>query len=243
VLDLGHSRVQIIDRRSGGIVGSVGQDNKAEENFSLPTNISTDQKGNVYVTNIGNGRIIKLDRDGHFLSGAGKLGTAFGQFGRPKGVAVDNDGFVYVVDAAAQNVQIFDEQMRLLMFFANPGSQGGALNIPAGITVSADSLEYYQTLAERDFILEKVVYVVSQVGDNKINIYGIGKKKGLDYEADIRQAMEERVKLEQKYREEAEKKLKEATEKKTTETNIPLEKKSDKQLMKDVPVVKQGNVK
>jgi hypothetical protein len=214
LLDLLHSRVQLFDKTTGDVKNSIGQGNEGIQNLALPTNMTVDNKAFVYVSNMGSGRLIKLDRDGHYITGVGKLGSGLSQFGRPKGIAVDQDGLIYTVDAAAQLVQVFDDQMRLLMFFGNPGSPGGVLNVPASIAISTDNLPYYQQFAAPDFQIEKVIFVTSQFGANKINIYGLGKKKGLDYEADYRKGLDERKKLEEKYKAETEKRRREAEEKK-----------------------------
>ncbi|GFE59859.1 hypothetical protein AOG2_04470 [Geobacter sp. AOG2] len=193
ILDQASSQVHLFDRITGDYQKSIGRDEDPRKGLSGPTNMATDGKGVLYVSNFGTGRVIKLDRDGNFLMGYGRLGVNFGEFGRPRGVAVDKDGLVYVVDAAAQQVQIFDPQMRLLMFFGAPGTPG-SLNIPAGIAVTSDNLGYYQKLAAPDFILDKVLFVVSQVGDHMINVYGLGKKQGLDYDAEYRKALADQEK-------------------------------------------------
>ncbi|GFO64767.1 hypothetical protein M1B72_05345 [Geomonas paludis] len=188
VLDKSSSLVKVFDITSGDLLKSIGQNSDPKNSLSLPTNMASDGKGAIYISNFGNARIIKLDRDGNFLMGHGKMGVDFGTFGRPRGIAVDEQGLVYVVDAAAQLVQIFDDKMRLLMYFGAPGT-AGSLNIPAGIAVSSENLDYFQSLAEPGFKLEKVVFVVSQVGEHLVNIYGLGKKEGADYDADVKKTL------------------------------------------------------
>jgi acetoacetate decarboxylase len=58
------------------------------------------------------------------------------------------------------------------------------MNLPADIAVTSENLEFYQKLAAPDFILEQVIFVTNQYGDDKVAIYGLGKMKGLKYEAD-----------------------------------------------------------
>lgn len=200
VLDFTSSQVVIFDTNTGEFVKSVGAGDDLLRRLSGPTNMAADGKGALYVSNFGNGRIIKLDRDGNFLMGYGKLGITIGEFGRPRGIAVDHDGLIYVVDAAAQHVQIFDPQMRMLMSFGAPGTPG-SLNIPAGVAVSTDNLDYYQKMAAPGFVLDKVLFVVSQVGDNKVSIYGLGKKQGVDYDADVKKTMAEQAKKAQEAKE------------------------------------------
>lgn len=208
LLDSGQSRILVLDRKSGELIRAIGQEGPDITRLSVPIGMAGDSKGGLYATNF-NGRVIAYDRDGHFLKGFGKLGTAFGDFGRPRGIAADRDGLVYIVDAAMQHVLVFNDQFRILMFFGGPGTTA-SLNVPAGIAVSTDNLDYFQQLAEPDFIVEKVIYVVSQFGDRKVNIYGFGKKKGVDYDTEYKKILElvdkkTKAHEEQKKKEQAEK--------------------------------------
>jgi DNA-binding beta-propeller fold protein YncE len=215
LLDRSSNQIQVFDKASGTFLKSIGRNEDPRKTLLGPSNMASDGKGGLYVTNFGNGRIIKLDRDGNFQFGYGRLGLSFGDFSRPRGIAVDGENRVYVVDASTQNVQIFDDKMRLLMFFGEPGS-AGSLNIPAGIAVSSDNLDYYQGLADPDFRLEKVIFVVSQVGDHLVSIYGLGKKIGADYDGELKKALadQERKTTDAK---EKQRKAEEAKEKESTQ--------------------------
>ena len=190
-LDRSRSKILVFNKQNGELIEGLGQDSENPlGNLSLPTNMALTDKGVFYVTNVGTGQIVKLDRDGHILNSVGKMGDGFGQFGRPKGVTTDSTKHFYVVDSAHQNVQIFDEKDRLLMFFGDPGLPVGSMNIPAGIAVTSDNLEIYQQYAAPDFELEQVIMVVNQVGQHKVGIYGLGKKRGFDYEAFYKESRE-----------------------------------------------------
>lgn len=182
ILDFSSSDIKIVDRKSGRLKERIGK-NSADplEHLSLPTNMASDTRGDLYVGNVTSGRIIKLDQDGHFLGAFGKLGGGFGQFGRPRGIAVDDQGRIYVVDVEHQNIQIFDKEMRLLMFF---GSNAGekSMNLPAGVFISKDHLDFYQQYAAPGFQLEQLIFVTNQVGPNKVAVYGMGKQDDSDYE-------------------------------------------------------------
>ena len=193
VLDFSKSDIKVFDTNSGDLIESLGQGaENPEDNLSLPTNLAIDGDGNLFVSNITTGKIVKLDRDGHVLESFGELGDAYGQFSRPKGLAVDEQGRLYVVDTAYQNVQMFNEKGQLLMFFGGPDVPVGNMNLPAGITVSRDNLAYYQTLADPSFELEQVIFVTNQVGDNmKVGIYGFGKKKDFDYDKWLKERQDE----------------------------------------------------
>lgn len=195
VLDINNSEMKVLNRQTGKLLGTIGKGSSIpEENMSLPTNMTVDAKGFVYSTNTTTGKVLKLDRDGHLLTSFGKMGDGFGQFGRPKGIAVDDENRIYVVDAAHQNVQVFSDTGRLLMFFGDPGLPTGSLNIPAGIAITRDNLEYFQKLADPSFQVEQLIFVTNQAGDPKVSIYGMGRKKGADYEKAVQETLMERQK-------------------------------------------------
>lgn len=177
-LDYTNNEIKVVDRKSGELLRVIGKSTDTVQGLSMPTNLTMDAAGFIYVTNIGSGKIMKLDRDGHIISSFGKMGDAFSEFGRPRGVAVDKEGRIYVADASHQNVQIFNDRGRLLMFFGDPGYVEGSLNLPAGVTTTTDNLEYFQKLAEPGFILEQIIIVTNQFGPVKVAFYGLGHMKG-----------------------------------------------------------------
>jgi DNA-binding beta-propeller fold protein YncE len=172
------NQIEIFDRKSGKLVGSIGKTSAEKEGLAIPTNFTLDSKGFLYTTNAGSGKVIKLDKDGHFLLSFGEMGDIVGKFARPKGIAVDHEDRIYVVDGGNQNVQIFNEKGRLLAFFGDPGLLRGSLNLPIGITVTRDNLDYYQKFAAPGFILEAAILVTNQYGAEKITVYGLGQMQG-----------------------------------------------------------------
>lgn len=196
VSDLFASDIKVLDRKTGKLLDSIGRDAATyEDNLSVPANLAIDSEGFIYTTNVGTGRIIKLDRDGHVMQAFGRLGTNFANFGRPRGITVDKDGKIYIVDAAHQNVQIFDNAGRLLMFFGGRDALSGGMNLPAGVTITRDNLEYFQTLAAPEFELESVLLVTNHFGDNRLGIYGLGKLRGVDYEQEYEMIKKELEKM------------------------------------------------
>jgi hypothetical protein len=150
----------------------------------------------------------------------GKLGSTLSEYVRPRSIAFDRDGIMYVVDAGTQDVRMMNDMFQILLNFGEPGSRG-SLNVPAGIAISEENLPYYQQFAAPDFVLDRVIFVVSQFGDHKISIYGLGKKKGVDYDALMKERLEEIRKKEEaieKEREERRKKEKEQKEKEQKES-------------------------
>ena len=177
-LDLNDSDIKIFDRKTLQYLRSIGKTEDKSQGLALPTNLTIDDKGLVYVTNITDATVKIYDKDGHFINKIGQLGDALGEFTRPKGIAVDPQHRIWVVDGAFQNVQVFNENRRMLMFFGDPPLAAGALNLPAGIALTTEDLPYFQQFADPDFILEQVIFVTNQMGDAKVSIYGLGHKKG-----------------------------------------------------------------
>ena len=59
------------------------------------------------VTDTGNHRIEKFDKEGNFITQWGGYGNGDGQFNFPYGIAVDARGSVFVVDSGNTRVQQF----------------------------------------------------------------------------------------------------------------------------------------
>jgi uncharacterized protein (TIGR03437 family) len=81
-----------------------------EPAFGIPSGLATDLKGNLYISDGGNGRVRKISSDGiittvagngsHGYSGDGGPATA-AQISNPRGLAVDSVGNLYIADSAA----------------------------------------------------------------------------------------------------------------------------------------------
>lgn len=81
-----------------------------EGRFRRPIDVAVDSHGNVYVTDTGASRVVKLSADGRQLI-AWKSGP-FGDENAATGIAVDQQGVVYV--ATKDHIQKFSPEGRLL---------------------------------------------------------------------------------------------------------------------------------
>ncbi|MBJ6751534.1 NHL repeat-containing protein [Geomonas anaerohicana] len=206
ILDQQNGLVRVYDRRTSAPVRSFGQESENPlGRLATPLALGLDGKGGVFVSNL-DGRLVEFDRDGHAQRSFGKLGTGLAEFNRPRTISFDKGGIMYVVDAATQNVRLLDKDFRLLMSFGEPGTPG-SLNVPAGLAVSDEDLDYYQKFAAPDFVLDRVIFVISQFGESKISVYGLGKKKGVDYDALVKERIEQ-IRQKEEAMTEAEKKEK-----------------------------------
>lgn len=69
--------------------------------------MAIDESGDIFVSDTGNQRIQKFDRDGNFITQWGGFGTNDGQFNFPYGLSVDSRGHVFIVDSGNMRVQQF----------------------------------------------------------------------------------------------------------------------------------------
>ncbi|MCF8056400.1 MAG: hypothetical protein K9K37_07155 [Desulfocapsa sp.] len=165
-------------------MGSSAKDVENKEQLGTPTNIAVGPDGLLYITDAGRFKVVIYDRDGHQRGTIGRAGVNLGHFARPRGIAIDSQGLVYVADAAFENVQVFRSDGQLLFFFGGSGSTPGTLTLPAAIAIDYDNVEYFQQYADPNFEIEYLVLVVSQFGDQLVNVYGFGRERGRTYPTD-----------------------------------------------------------
>ncbi|MGB0092654.1 MAG: hypothetical protein WBP81_08990 [Solirubrobacteraceae bacterium] len=151
-----NNRVQKFDS-SGNLLSVIGGGAHGGE-LDLPTGVSTDAQGNLYVAEEGSNRISKFDSAGHFLLAFGKDvvtggGTGFelctvaanckagvpgdqaGAFNFPEGIATDAAGNVYVSDLENGRIAEFDSSGNLLRVITSRASSG--LISPAHVSTDA----------------------------------------------------------------------------------------------------------
>ena len=88
-------------------MGSFGSKGQEPGQFWNPWGVSCDRDGFFYVSDSGNHRIQKFDRDGNFETQWGGFGGAPGQFNFPYGLTVDKRGSIFVLDSSNFRVQQF----------------------------------------------------------------------------------------------------------------------------------------
>ncbi len=120
VVDMGNHRIQkfdtstnvlpqLITKWGGSADAGHASSALAQEAGQLrnPWGITVDVRGDVYVSDTGNHRIEKFDREGNFITQWGGFGNAQGQFNFPYGIGADARGSIFVVDSANTRVQQF----------------------------------------------------------------------------------------------------------------------------------------
>lgn len=181
VVDVEHHQVHVLHRPTGGTLFTFGTPGSNLGELFQPTNVAVGPQGDVYVVETGNFRVQRFTADGTPVRSYGQVGTGPGSFARPKGIAIDRAGRMYVGDAAFQNVQIFDKDGRLLLHFGEAGEGFDGLVLPAGVALDYEHAALFRSYADPEFVLGHVVFVASQYGPNKVDVFGFGRKRAGAY--------------------------------------------------------------
>jgi len=173
ISDVKKNQIAVMNKKNGEILFWIGKSGHDDGELFHPSNICIHDK-RLYVSDMTNFRISIFDLKGKFLESFGKIGVRPGTFTRPKGIAVDNEGRIYVVDSSFENVQVFNDKYQLLLFMFNSGTEKHNINLPAVITIDYDNLEYFRKYISPDFRAEYLLFVTSNFGKNKVNVYAFG---------------------------------------------------------------------
>ncbi len=117
----------------GEVVGAVG----GAGVFYGPRDVAVNTKGEVFVSDTGNKRIVVFDRQGNYLDQWGGGGVIPGAFEEPVGLTLDSQNHLYVADTWNQRVQVFGAEYQFLAEWPVQGWYGESVtNKPY---VAADS--------------------------------------------------------------------------------------------------------
>ena len=112
------------------ILGSNAENAAPEQSFYWPLAVDSDKSGNVYILDSGNQRIVKFNRNFHFIRELGKQGQGPGEFLFRPGII--NTGTmkiysdkIFVVDNNNRRLQIFSLDGELLNGFHTFSTTGG----------------------------------------------------------------------------------------------------------------------
>jgi len=173
VCDVKGNRIHVLDVKTGESLYKIGKSGSNDGEFFHPSNIAV-RNNRLYVSDSTNFRIQIFDLGGNFIGKFGEIGELPGYFSRPKGIDVDREGRIHVVDAAFENVQVFDKKFNLLLYMFTPGNERHNINLPAGVTIDYDDVSYFKQYLSPDFKAEYLLFVTSNFGPNKVNVYAYG---------------------------------------------------------------------
>lgn len=129
------------------LVTSIGLSGPTGARLSGPRAVATDSRGNMYVADTLNHRVVRFSPKGAFLGSFGSTGTASGQFSQrdsPQGLAVGPDGNVYVADTWNQRIEVFSRSGKFLRQWGGGaiGSANGQFYGPRSLAVAPNGKVY-----------------------------------------------------------------------------------------------------
>lgn len=153
VCDCGNDRIQKFDPGGHFIYefGSFAWDEKnASPNnigvsnaasFNEPVSVAVTPK-NIFVSERGNNRIQKFDRDANFLLAFGGEGKTLGRLNAPLGIACDRSNYVWTCDSKNDRVQKFDANGNYMLEIGGFGYGSGKFNEPVDIGIDSKNNIY-----------------------------------------------------------------------------------------------------
>ncbi len=110
-----------------------------------------DPKGNIYLVDGVNSRIIVVDRNGawKFILGTeGVAGSGKGQFKLPLGIDISDSGKVFIADTGNSRIQVFDTEGKFLYMFSVKTAPGELPSEP--VDVAASKLNNYLYISDNN---------------------------------------------------------------------------------------------
>ena len=163
-------------RKDGSLVRSIG-------NAVIGCGLAFDLKGNIWVTNWSNNKVLKLSQDGRLLQTIDHAGSERDHFMNPLGVSVSPEGLIYICDSGNHRVTVHDEEGMFLFAFGSKGSGPGCFDRPCGVTFGSDGLVYVTDVEnsrvcvwskegsfQRDFKTKYAPTCIAATGDNHLLI-------------------------------------------------------------------------
>jgi len=116
-------------------LGKAGVSGGGPELFDQPTDVAVAPNGDIFVSdshrNGKNNRIVKFDRDGHYIKQWGHKGSGPGEFSEVHTIAFDSQGRLFAGDRENNRIEIFDQDGTLLDIWHQFGR-------PSGISITLD---------------------------------------------------------------------------------------------------------
>ena len=127
---------------------------KELKNLPGANELTQDLDCNLYVTDVGNKQLIKLNSTGRVLKVVGKLGNGKGEFDYPNGLRVSKNNELYMCDSDNNRVQVFDLDLNFKRSFGKKGTGRGQFDFPADVNFDSKGNIY-----------------VTDVGNHRIQVF------------------------------------------------------------------------
>ena len=130
---------------NGTLVRSIGKGVLSRALYG----VSFDLKGNVWVTDYDNNKVVKLSQDGRLLQTIHHASSESDCFSNPIGVSVSAEGLIYICDFGNNRVTVHDEEGNFLFAFGSKGSGPGCFNRPRDIAFGSNGFVYIVELGNK----------------------------------------------------------------------------------------------
>lgn len=160
-------------------VKNIGDLESEDENvlFYMPSDITVDKEGNIYVLDSGNHRIQKFDPEGNFLASFGRHGQGPGEFQYPQSIDLDPEGNLYVSDSGNQKIQIIKPDGSLAEEIKMTEEAPGIIRVSSGQMIMGQGSSVFilgmgrmdqdQELPKLIKVLNKEAEVQTELGEPK----------------------------------------------------------------------------
>jgi DNA-binding beta-propeller fold protein YncE len=138
-----------------------------------PSDIALDSKGNIFLVDGVNSRIVVVDDNGGWKFSFGSEGTEKGQFKLPLGIDISGSGKVFIADTGNRRIQVFDSEGNFLYMFTVKAGPGEAPTEP--VDVAASKLSNYLYVSDNN---NHNIKVYKQNGTYDFEWGGFGEASG-----------------------------------------------------------------
>ena len=120
----------------GALVRSIGEGLFGGGLFG----VAFDLKKNIWVTDYGNNRLVKLSQSDQLLQTIYHTHSDMDPMYQPSGVSVSQEGLMYVCDSGKHRITVHDEEGKFLFAFGAKGSGPQQFSDPNDIVFGSDGL-------------------------------------------------------------------------------------------------------
>jgi DNA-binding beta-propeller fold protein YncE len=154
VVDNDNHCLLVYDLINKSLIKARGIMGTEKREYRFPFMIDIDSEGNLYLVEVINTRVKKVDPEGIYLKSIGGWGVEKGEFYRPKGVAVDSKDRVFVSDSYLGIIQVFDKEGTFLYVLGNENGSIIKFKTPTGLSIDKHMRLYVvEMLADRVRVL------------------------------------------------------------------------------------------
>lgn len=178
VTDIASKAVYIFDKKEEELIILEAADN---ERFLYPLDVTTDSKGNIFVSDSVRAKIYVFESDGDF-----SYTIAPKQLKRCVGIAISpDDKKLYIVDALSSQIHVTTLKGKYLHSIGKKGDAKAEFNRPTFIDVSKDGKIYVtDSMNHRIQILDGDGNYLHSFGRLGQNIGDFGSPRGISLDAD-----------------------------------------------------------